>query len=382
MTTADANHFYQEAIDACEAIIQSGRFGLYRPEPADPKEAAKNYHDLFADPNIAPEEVMFIKGYSQPGVNTSHDYGIWYNPVQVAGSWPHPGRMNPTLELVDLYDSYSDPGKPGVLQTRVDGNTTDYNGFNKEVDYLRFNDPTELFADKDARLHATVIVPGSQWKGQTIIIQGGFVKPDGTAVVDSRDVYEHNGVRYYTFGAENANQYSGFDTQGGNYTRTGFSFKKFLQENVTVTAWNQTTNDFAEMRYAEVLLNYAEAVVESGSGDRALAEKGFHAIRRRAGHTVTIPFTLENVLRERQIELAFENKRNWDMIRRREFQKYKSSYRFKALYPLLDLRVEPAQYIFVRNYVPRKAEVIFLEKHYYQPIPGIGSNGLVQNPQY
>ena len=69
------------------------------------------------------------------------------------------------------------------------------------------------------------------------------------------------------------------------------------------------------MRLAEVYLNYAEAVVENGSGfgDKELAENYLNALRRRAGHTDRISLTLESVLKERRVEMAFEGKRFWDM---------------------------------------------------------------------
>ena len=58
-----------------------------------------------------------------------------------------------------------------------------------------------------------------------------------------------------------------------------------------VPGWNQSTTDFMEFRYAEILLNYAEAVFESGLGDATLAEKSLNDIRKRAGHTVDIPLS-------------------------------------------------------------------------------------------
>jgi hypothetical protein len=137
-----------------------------------------------------------------------------------------------------------------------------------------------------------------------------------------------------------------------------------------------------DFRYAEILLNYAEAVVESGTGDVALAAKGINDIRRRAGHTVDIPLTLDNVLRERRVELAFENKRYWDLVRRRDYHLVFNQKRIHSLLPILDLRVTPPQYIFVRTFTANLNPRTFDYKWYYRSIPGIGSNGLVQNPQY
>jgi hypothetical protein len=383
LSANDANGYYQTAITAAEEVIKSGVFGLYQPTPANPQEAASNIRAMFENPNVASSESIFIKGYAIPGSNRGHNYDIWFQPAQLANGWPHPGRMNPTLEFVEQYETYDNPGKITQFQTRVDGNESDYNGFNANVAYNRFEDTQTLFANRDARFHATVVAPNSMWKDRTIIIQAGFVKPDGSPVIRTKDQIEVNGVTYHSYGAENPSQYSGFDTYGGNNTRTGFSFKKFLDEDKPVVpGWNQSVSDFADIRYAEVLLNYAEAVLESGLGDLSIAHKALNDIRRRAAHTVEVPLTIENVLRERRVELAFENKRYWDLIRRREYEDEFTNRRRHSLFPILDLRENKPSYIFVRAHVPATEALNFLPRYYYRPIPGIGGNGLVQNPSY
>lgn len=386
MEASEANNYYEACIKASEAIMNSGRYALYKPTPANAQEAAENYRALFEDPNNAPEEAIFIKGFTNPG-SSGHSYDFWFNPNQVSDGSPHPGRMNPTLDLIDLYESYSNPGKSAPVVTTVDGNIDDYNGFDKDKTYLRFDadTPYEIFKDKDARLWGTVVLPGTTWKDKTIIIQGGYVQPDGTAKIETKESITHNGVTYHTYGAADWTQYSGFDTHAGNMTRTGFSFKKFLSPNPVPPNLSASTNDWLDFRYAEILLNYAEAVVESGyTADNAQdkAAKGMNDIRRRAAHTVDIPLTLENVLRERRVELAFENKRYWDLIRRREYHTIFNNTVRHALVPLLDLRVDPPQYIFVRKTVSREPSLTFPPHFYYTSIPGIGSNDLIQNPQY
>lgn len=89
---------------------------------------------------------------------------------------------------------------------------------------------------------------------------GGVIKPNGD-LMSSPGACEHNGKTYYTFGAQFSKDYSGFDGTP-NCTRTGFLMRKFLNENLTVTKELQSTTDFMDFRYAEILLNFAEAVVE------------------------------------------------------------------------------------------------------------------------
>ncbi|MEO6682409.1 MAG: RagB/SusD family nutrient uptake outer membrane protein, partial [Ginsengibacter sp.] len=260
---------------------------------------------------------------------------------------------------------------------------TSNTGYNSATDYLRFDSPEQAFQGRDARFFASIIYPNARVKGTNIVIQGGIVKPDG-ALIDSRASFDFNGVKYFTYGKEFTEQYSGFDGSA-NMTRTGFLMKKFLQEGARIASFGQSTTDFMDMRYAEILLNYAEAVVESNytqNNAQANAAKAMNDLRRRAGHTTNAPLTLQNVLRERTVELAFENQNYWDLIRRRTFHTQFNSKFKTALVPMIDLRQGSPKYIFVRKNVPGMNALTFPERSYYLPIPGTNKNGMVQNPQY
>jgi hypothetical protein len=381
MTLEDALKYYEQCIEATEQIMDAGVFSLYKPSPASAEEAAENYRLLFEYPNNALEEVIFLKGFDRIGVGYGSNQDNWGNPAQTAGAWPHPGRFNPTLDLIDTYESYSNPGHSSPIVTTADGNANDYNGYSPSRTYLTFDDPQDIFKDKDARMHGTVIIPNSMWKNTQIIIQGGYIQPDGTVLIEGTGEIVVNGVTYYTYGAATPKLYSGFDTYGGNMTRTGFGFKKFLSTTyVPLLGWNYSTTDYIDLRYAEVLLNYAEAVVESGRGDPVKAAKVINDLRKRAAHKSDIPLTLENVLRERRVELVYENKRHWDLVRRREYHKIFDNTRKTALVPVLDLRT--MKYIFIRQYVSRANPLTYVARNYYNGIPGTATNKLIQNPQY
>ncbi len=381
MTQEDAIEYYDQCIEAAEKVIDSKAYSLYKPHPANPEDAAENYRKLFEFPNNALQEVIFLKGFNQTGAGYGSNQDNWGNPAQTAGAWPHPGRFNPTLDLIDSYESYSNPGYSSPIVTTVDGNTEDYSGYKESRTYLTFDNPEDIFEGKDARMFGTVITPNSMWKNTKIIIQGGLIKPDGEVIIEGPGQAEVDGVTYYTYGASTPKLYSGFDTYGGNMTRTGFGFKKFLNTSyVPILGWNFSTTDWIEFRYAEVLLNYAEAVVESGHGDPTKAAKAINDLRKRAGHTSDIPLTLENVLRERRVELVYENKRHWDLVRRRSYHEIFNFVGRTALVPILDLRT--MKYIFVRKYARNANPHIYVSRRYYKPIPGVETSGLIQNPEY
>ena len=111
---------------------------------------------------------------------------------------------------------------------------------------------------------------------------------------------------------------------------------------------NSVTTPFIDIRLAEIYLDYAEAVIESGKGDRAKAATLLNSLRHRAAHKDNIPLTLENVLKERRVELAFEGKRFWDMVRRRDNHIFYNSGMRSALVPMIDLRTDtPSISLFV-----------------------------------
>ena len=405
MTSADADAFYKECIEASKFLIENSGKSLYKPAPATVKEAASNFQALFL--NDQNEEVIFSKAYLNGTTNTNqgHSYAQFNILPQVNPGALKYGRFNPMLEIVDLFEDYTDDGtgKSAKIVTRTDGNEDAYiaNFHNMNnasvvntlmsVPFVKYNDLYEPFANKDARLLASVVVPGSSYAGTEIIIQGGFIKDNNSYVAYSNESTQKNGTTYYALGAEGETMFSGFNNvnsgEDANWTATGFGVRKYMPEGESMSPDRlSSTTSYIDMRLAEVYLNYAEAVVENGSGfgDKELAENCLNALRRRAGHTDRISLTLESVLKERRVEMTFEGKRFWDMNRRREFHTEFSNNRIrKALVPMLDLRGAEPKYVFARvNYFgdETRGGRTFQNINYYRGIPNIATNGLVQNP--
>ena len=405
MTSADADAFYKECIEASKFLIENSGKSLYKPAPATVKEAASNFQALFL--NDQNEEIIFSKAYLNGTTNTNqgHSYAQFNILPQVNPGALKYGRFNPMLEIVDLFEDYTDDGtgKSAKIVTRTDGNEDAYiaNFHNMNnasvvntlmsVPFVKYNDLYEPFANKDARLLASVVVPGSSYAGTEIIIQGGFIKDNNSYVAYSNESTQKNGTTYYALGAEGETMFSGFNNvnsgEDANWTATGFGVRKYMPEGESMSPDRlSSTTSYIDMRLAEVYLNYAEAVVENGSGlgDKELAENYLNALRRRAGHTDRISLTLENVLKERRVEMAFEGKRFWDLNRRREFHTEFSNNRIrKALVPMLDLRGAEPKYVFARvNYFgdETRGGRTFQNINYYRGIPNIATNGLVQNP--
>lgn len=116
------------------------------------------------------------------------------------------------------------------------------------------------------------------------------------------------------------------------YTKTGYQPVKYLTHYIMDQINDKTASDLPLMRYAEVLLNYAEAKAELGQMSTEVWDATIKLLRERAGvksiyptaadpymvayfnNTITDPAILE-VRRERGIELVMENQRQSDIRR-------------------------------------------------------------------
>jgi len=402
MTAADANAYYLLCINASKEIMDNTAFKLYKPTPANKAEAAKNYQDMFEYATFDNPEIIYLKAYidGTAASGQGHVTDFWFYPKQsVFHSLYMSSRWGTTLDAVDVYEDYTDDGTgaSAPIKTRVDGNENYIIPNPKTLgtlpqDYIYYNNQYEPFQNKDARLTASVLLPGSMFKGSTLInMQGGMIKPDGSFIVyTDASAVGPDGVTYYSYGSPNASGYSAFGALGtaqANYSSTGFALRKYLQDSKNPTSLGMygSTQPWVEFRLAEIYLNYAEAVAESGQGDAVLAAKCLNDIRKRAGHTDDIPLTVDNVLKERRVELIFENTRYWDLRRRRDFHTRFNATRRFSLIPIIDLRVNPPKYIFLRvhNYYDNAANgLTFTPRMYYLEIPGVSTNKLIQNPEY
>jgi len=99
---------------------------------------------------------------------------------------------------------------------------------------------------------------------------------------------------------------------------TNTAWKKWIDPTiVTANSSNLSDQHIVKMRYADLLLLYAEAMFESGQGSDPNALKALNDVRARKG--VEMPpkgaLTRDNIRNERRVELAYEGLRYNDLIR-------------------------------------------------------------------
>ena len=395
-----ANKYYKDCIDACEAIINSGKFSLYGANPKDVAEAVKNLGELFTTQQAC--EFIFGKTLND-GNNTSGDtFDLYNSPAQTVTSNEIVGRYSVTINFVDKFDNYdaNRGAVDGTVKTRTDGKEDVY--FNATltrfpleyagIDYITYDKISDPFVNKDARFQAWVLYPDCTFRNEVIKIQGGMIKSNGDVVLWNEGEEELNGKTYYSFG-DQTGKVSGFfnyenKMSGSTYT-TGFGLRKFLNP----TAFQKYNKSFwYDIRYAEILLDYAEAVAESGQGSAANAKKYLNDIRKRAAFTDEVDLTVANVLHQRELELAFEGDQLYTLHRRRAFyDKYADPEvegQKHCLTPVLDLRGGTEKYIFVRSLHfaedplagGKVSDYHTMAKSYYGGISDYSVNGYEPNP--
>ena len=239
------------------------------------------------------------------------------------------GLTNPTQELVDAYEMHN--GLPI---------TDPLSGYNAA-------DP---YKDRDPRLALSVIFNGSTFKGTEVNTMTGGKDGLGVSV---------------------------------NATKTGYYMRKFLSE---AASWNQTTNatvrrPWVIFRYAEILLNYAEAQNEATGPDPGVYD-AVNQVRKRAGMPVLPQGLSKDQMRarihnERRVELAFEEHRFFDVRRWKTGEKD-----FAAPVSGMRISTNGTNAVYERFIV---AQRVFNQRMYRYPIPQGEINNttkLVQNPGY
>ena len=180
---------------------------------------------------------------------------------------PGAGNTSPTAELADAF---------GMI-----------NGLPISDPLSRYN-PDSPYLNRDHRFAATLFYNGAKWLNSSIeTFEGGICKPGGTI------------------------------TQ----TRTGYYLRKFMGNFENQTSYSNQYHDFVYFRYAEVLLNFAEARNEFSGPDGEV----FSAVEKIRKRAHLIPYTLDRsiskdamreiIRNERRKELAFEEHRYWDIRR-------------------------------------------------------------------
>jgi hypothetical protein len=293
-----------------------------------------DYNTQFLEDNNDNVETIFAKKYlggTSLGGSREGLQGTWI----VGGVQRAYGGVDPTQELVDEYEMSN--GLPI---------TDPASGY----------DPQNPYVNREKRFYQSIVYDGSMWAGSEIVIRHG---------VGSRDETD----------LSNLNE----------STNTGYYLLKGLNPKYAINGNNlQNGANFIIFRYAEVLLSYAEAQNESIGPDASVYEM-INKVRNRS----ELPPLQDGlsqeqmrvaIHRERRVELAFEEKRWYDLMR----WKIAETNLNGTLHAML---IEKQNNIWVYKVLPAAegTRIFYANKNYLYPIPqsAIDKNkNLTQNPNY
>ncbi|MDE6336666.1 MAG: RagB/SusD family nutrient uptake outer membrane protein, partial [Muribaculaceae bacterium] len=334
---------WQEAADAAKSFMNDyGQyFGLFALENISPVE---NYGNavLYTTYNDNNNETIFFRNDGTIGWGSiSAD-----TPVGEGGR----GGNCPSQNLVDMYDMID--GSSPFAQYDATGAPVYSNGaaapaINAASGYNDAN----MWENRDPRLQATVLYQGTPW---------GTMRTDSK--IDVRPGMADN------------------PTGNANATPTGYYMRKYIPATILSSNHGGTARRlWTIMRYAEILLNYAEAVNEVNGPCQEVYDM-LDAVRHRAGITGNVADradlaskeAMRNFIhKERTVEFAFEEHRSWDVRR--------WNVAVEALSrPIYGINVA------MDGTVSRKVaqQRVFEEKMYLYPIPEaeVWKTGIENNP--
>lgn len=304
----------------------------------------------------AAKEVMDLGIYSL----SQGGYGALFlesgdNPEIIFARYHNLNAKHVRLEISNGPNSYGGWGGNIPLQNLVD----DYEMMDGSA--FDWNNPEHAAApyeNRDPRFYETVLFNGAPYRGSEV----ETFTPGGK---DSKD------------GPDN-----------WNTSKTGYYLRKFINEELPIqNPWEVAgTQTWIYIRYAEVLLNYAEARNEATGPDASVYES-VNQVRTRAGVEMPpLPAGLsqeamrEAIRHERRIELAFEEHRFYD-VRRWKIAEITEN---EPAYGITITKEDDGSLTYKRKVALEGRS--FMEQHYWLPIPRAeilaSNNQLEQNPLY
>ena len=404
-----ANDYFKQSVDAAKLV--EGHASLFKKYwvAGDPESMKENLTNLFFEVD-GNNEVLLCREYQVP--EHTHSWNRFMINIQYCVEGLGSAGC-PTLDFVEMFDGI--PKNP-------DGT---FKCYDEDGHYILYDNRGEPFENAEPRLKAYVLLPGDTFYGDEFDIRRGIyigpyqngidpLRPEGSTenylsvsqggyIVDT-GTKDASSLNPYVFedgsklppcgmaGAYNANI---------ECAHTGFALRKFMSEDFLPEQCyeNKSVGPWIDLRYAEVMLDRAEAefeLVSSGAGDGTMLQDAFeqiNAIRERAGATLLASpsdLTLDVIRTERRKELFIESRTYWDLRRWRIFHIEQDARIYKILMPFYVSTTSPTsatggKYFFDSKESMHRQQFTWDQKRYYSPIPADEINrnpNMVQNPGY
>lgn len=359
--------YYSKALEASKTILEEGGYSLYQSNP----NLGENFYEAVINKNGNPE-VIWAQDFL---LAADKRHGFTYDNIARSAREDNLGSsaITPTLNLVEEYQ-YLD-GSPGALKIRTpDGS-----------DFIYYDEVSDIFANKDARMYGTIIYPGAPFRGQEIFMQAGVMVWNGSGY----DAVESNGLATEYSDGGVLTSAAGPHRSIQEVSNTGFYLRKYVDNAVgSSTRGIRSEVWWVRFRLGEIYLNAAEAAFELGQNNVALDY--INRLRERAGFESNSlsSLNISDIRHERRVELAFEDHVVWDYKRWRiAHEKWSGNTNnpesmVYSLYPYRVVRPgdsRDGKYVFVKAVAPRfRAPRFFQLANYYSLI---GDNIVDANPK-
>jgi starch-binding outer membrane protein, SusD/RagB family len=299
----------QAARDAAKDVM-NGTYGTYSlvgstAEPVPPltdaqvKAYADNYQNLFLQKGKWNSETIWGIQYPLTGGNVNNA-NLWYGPCAYH-NWGNNDPTEPAVRSFEMAD-----GTPFVWDKYTPGDQ-----------YLRTATAAQLTADpqrnpyvgREPRFYAIVLYNGAAWQTRPTDVN------DPLNTVQTGSYWQPGATAAYAAGIDSRQG----TVEAWNGTKTGYYLKKFLDPSIAGQYFRNTTT-WVEFRYAEILLNYAEACIELGGADLVNGLNALNLVRNRAGLpdrslASTQAQARTYIRQERAIEFFGEGHRYYDLRR-------------------------------------------------------------------
>lgn len=224
----------KKSLEASNEIITEGPFSLYQKED----DYSKNFERLFIDESSNPEVILALR--FDFAAQLGHSWDNLATPAGFTASWN--SNYCVYLNAMELFD-YTDGSSGKFDRSKFDGET--------------LISHEELFQNRDPRFAASIFYPEIPWQGSNAYFHSGtiYTNENNERVQSTSETFTIPGSNWKAK-APNKNQH-----------RTGLLIKKRVDESYTPVITGQSSTDFLVFRYAEILLNYAEAGYYLGTAD-------------------------------------------------------------------------------------------------------------------
>lgn len=292
-TNPDRTALWSAAKNAAKALIDLGSNSLADFGAPNQTAVANNFYAFFKSKDLSSPEIIWGKIFLK-------DVGArnQINLVNGTNGFVMYGCNAPTGNLADAFQMAD--GTAFTDHYQVDGN-----GFYRNVSGKY--SPENIYYNREPRFYAEILYDSAVWQKRYADLAGR----DPLGIYDRRTRVTISG------GAEQSKIY-GIDTRQGpidpdDGTYTGYTFKKYLDNEVYGTETNNNDNAWIEFRYAEIILNYAEACL--GLGETEEGGDYINMIRNRAGLPDFTGDPTTALRYERRVEFVYEDFRFYDVRR-------------------------------------------------------------------